>query len=467
MKEARDQNPSNVGVAGYAKLLCSAVFVSGTDEVTAREHSRNVAVDLMKLPESDLLDLTDEIDYERKQVRATLHGSYTRTAGFYGDQGCIVHPDDYDGVYFDPVPVHTRLPPADSQIWPMGDVLIEDPLPLEVNKEKLLAAVDLAFQKPAQTTSLAVVYKGRLVAERYAPGINKDTLLESWSMGKSLTGTLVGRLIEDGHLGLYDLAPVPEWQLTDDPRREIRVSDLLRMSSGLDFTLYEVMEQTLEGTYRISTAYPDHYYVYSCALNVFQYSVSRKLRHRPNTVGRYRNCDPLTLGYIVRRIVEEQGKEYLTYPQRALFDQIGIRKKILDTDPYGNFILSGYEYGTVRNWARIGLLYLQEGLWQGKRLLPKEFVDFVRTPAPAWFNEEGRPSDSRYGGMWWLNTTRVWDVPTDAFYAAGAGGQNTIVIPSRNLVVARLTEYDSHSVSVPHFNAALKAILAAIELPRD
>ena len=149
------------------------------------------------------------------------------------------------------------------------------------------------------------------------------------------------------------------------------MEDLFRMSSGLDFTLYEVMEQTPQGTYRISTAYPDHYYVYPCALDVFQYAVSRRLRFPPGTVGRYRNCDPLTLGYLVRRAVEQRGEQYHTFPQRSLFDRIGIRRMVLDTDPYGNFILSGYEYGTVRDWARIGLLYLQGASGRGSGSCPK------------------------------------------------------------------------------------------------
>ncbi len=241
------------------------------------------------------------------------------------------------------------------------------------------------------------------------------------------------------------------------------MTDLLRMSSGLQFTLYEVLELTPEGTYQISTAYPDHYFVYPCAMDVFRYVVSRPLQYPPNTVGRYRNCDPLTLGYIVKRTVLGRGEDYLTYPQRSLFDQIGIRRMVLDTDPYGNFIMSGYEYATARDWARIGLLYLQQGMWQGKRLLPQEFVDFVRTPAPAWNNEEGEPSESRYGGMWWLNTTGNFDLPKDAFYAAGAGCQNTIVVPSRDLVVVRLTRYDSLTVSNEPFNAALRGMLAAID----
>ena len=159
MYEAKDQDPSDIGLAGYAKLLCSAVFVPGTGEEAARRHSRNVAVDLLKLPESDLEHLDDVIDYERRRVHAILPGGYRRTAGFYGDQGCIVHPRDHDGIHFDPVPVRTALPPADTQLWPMGDLLPEDPLPPEVDGEKLLAAVELAFEPPARPRSVRQLWR--------------------------------------------------------------------------------------------------------------------------------------------------------------------------------------------------------------------------------------------------------------------------------------------------------------------
>ncbi len=179
---------------GAEQVLRCAIFVTGTEEEAAREHCRNVAVDLIKLPKSDLPDITDSIDYQAKVVRATLRNSLTRTAKFYGDQGCILHPEDHDGIYYDPVPVETNLPDADTQLWPMGDLLPDDPLPPEVDEQKLKAAVELAFDAPAQTSAMTVVYKGRLVAERYVRGVTKDTLLESWSMGKSLTGTRIPSL---------------------------------------------------------------------------------------------------------------------------------------------------------------------------------------------------------------------------------------------------------------------------------
>ena len=108
-----------------------------------------------------------------------------------------------------------------------------------------------------------------------------------------------------------------------------------------------------------TTQYHDHFFIYAGAVDAFQYAISSPVEFAPGTVGRYRNSDPMTLGFLVRQAVEKKGEEYLTWPQRALFDRIGIRRQVLETDPWGNFLLSGYDYGTARNWARLGLLYLQ------------------------------------------------------------------------------------------------------------
>jgi CubicO group peptidase (beta-lactamase class C family) len=259
--------------------------------------------------------------------------------------------------------------------------------------------------------------------------------LESWSMGKSMTATFIGRLIQMGHLELWQPAPVPEWRFApDDPRADIRIADLLRMSSGLRFSRGESSAEQMAASY--VPGFQDHLLGYSAAIDIFKLSTSRDAEHPPNTVGRYRNSDPWTLGSIVRRVVENDlDEEYLTWPQRALFDKIGIRHFVMETDIYGNFILTGYNYGTARHWARLGLLYLQRGLWNGERLLTEEFVDFVQTPAPAW-------EEPVYGGLFWLNTpdetgrgSRIPSLPTDAYNAAGAGDQRTYIIPSRDLVI--------------------------------
>jgi CubicO group peptidase (beta-lactamase class C family) len=443
IKEAKDANPLDLGLAGFAKVLCSAVFVSNREPGEATTHAKTLAITLLGLPEAEAAQVSHTIDHERKVVR-TSHGSLTRTAQYYGDQGCVIHPAGENRVFFTPTRVESRLPDAASQPWPMGDAISNEAAPRDVDMARVNRAVDLAFADPeALTTALLVVHRGRIIAERYAPGITKDTQLESWSMGKSLTATLVGRLMQDGHFKLDDPAPVPEWQTPGDPRASIRIADLLRMSSGLRFTR--------EG----EAAGGDHIYVYTGAIDAFTYSVSRPLEFPPNTVGRYRNCDPLTLGYIVKRTVTARGEDYLTYPQRALFDHIGIRRQVLETDPYGNFLLTGYDYGTARNWARIGLLYLNGGVWEGKRLLPQELVDFVRTVAPAW-------KEPQYGGQFWVNGNDAWNLPRDAYFAAGSGGQNTFIVPSHDLVIVRMGHHAGARASREAVRAAQKELLAVI-----
>ena len=151
--DAKDQDIGSLGVAGYAKLLCSSVFVSEMEDGVAIEHSRRVTRALVRLPAEDMAQVTESIDHENRLVRATLRGTLTRTARLYGDQGCIIHPQDHDGIYFDPVPVRTSLPDAQTLAWPMGDLLPDEPLPAEVDEEKLKAAVEAATETETKAAS--------------------------------------------------------------------------------------------------------------------------------------------------------------------------------------------------------------------------------------------------------------------------------------------------------------------------
>ena len=441
-------SPLELGLAGYAKVLCSAVFVSERDP---QEAARNSGYFLMPPELADKPAWT--IDRDHKLVRMTLDG-VTREAKYYGDQGCIIHQKDKAGIFFTPVAVTSRLPPATSQPWPMGDRPDERPLPAEIDRAKLDAAVEAAFADPAALTAgLIVVHRGRIVAERYMPGITKDTQLESWSMGKSITSTLFALLVKDGTYTLEQPAPVPLWRTPNDPRGAIRNIDLLRMSSGLRFIA------TQDHDYTPDKGYPDHFYIYTGAVDAFEYSINKPMQFPVNTEGRYRNSDPLTIGYLVKQAVRKRGEEYLTWPQRALFDRIGIRRQVLETDPYGNFLLTGYDYGTPRNWARLGLLYLQDGMWQGERILPEEWAKFVSTPAPAW-------KQPVYGGLFWINGDGGWNIPKDAYFMAGAGGQNTFIIPSHQLVVVRMGHFRGAAAGRKTLNAAFTHLMAAIPAAR-
>jgi CubicO group peptidase (beta-lactamase class C family) len=172
--------------------------------------------------------------------------------------------------------------------------------------------------------------------------------------------------------------------------------------------------------------------IYFDGLNVFEHAVNQPPEIPPNTQWRYRNSDPLILGRIIRETVEARGENYLTFPQRALFDRIGARNFILETDAWGNFIMTGYDYGSARDWARFGLLHLWDGVWEGKRVLPEGWVEFISTPAPA-------DSSRGYGGLFWLNRGGAWKgLPEDTFMSSGFMGQHTVVIRSRDVVVVRL-----------------------------
>jgi len=440
------QSPTTLGAASYAKIICSAVFVSGRD---VEEAQKNSAYFLMAEPDRKK-PVTLDVDRQAKRARATVDG-ITRAAALYGDQGCVIHPVGEDSVHFTPVPVKTTLPDAATQAWPMGDAPSKEPWPAGLDRAKVQTAVDLAFADPeGLTAAMVVVHKGQIVGERYMPGITKDTQLESWSMGKSLTATLVGLVVKDGAFGLDDPAPVPDWRRPGDPRGAIRVRDVMQMSSGLSFTGQDDRWMNPE------TQYHDHFFIYAGAVNAFQYAITSPVEYAPGTVGRYRNSDPMTLGFLVQQAVRKKGEEYLTWPQRALFDRIGIRRQVLETDPWGNFLLSGYDYGTARNWARLGLLYLRDGQWNGQRLLPDGWTRFVSTPAPAWRRKE-------YGGQFWVNGEGQWNLPRDAYFMSGAGGQHTFVVPSHDLVVVRMGHQRGAPVGTKLLNQSLAAIVAAVE----
>jgi CubicO group peptidase (beta-lactamase class C family) len=438
-------DPDSWTLAGTAKILCSSLFVSGRDESEARAHLTSYFLGR----KVDSITKV-EVDRQRKLVRLTLADRVTREAKLYGDQGCVIHQPGRDTVFFTPVRVTTTLPDASTMSWPMGDRLERAPLPPGVDSVALRQAVDAAFATPSGlTAAFLVVHKGHIIAERYANGANKDMQLESWSMGKSIVGTLVGILVQQGAIQLDDPAPIPEWRKTPgDPRAKIRVIDLMRMSSGLRFS---------RGSPEDIPGYHDHDLGYTGAIDAFAFATSRPLQFEPNTFGRYRNSDPLALGMIVRDVVRNRGDVYLTWPQRALFDKIGIRRQVLETDPYGNFLLNGYDYGTARNWARLGLLYLNDGVWQGQRLLPEGWTTFVSTPAPAW-------KDSSYGAMVWVNAGGTWGgpLPRDAFAFRGAGLQDTYIVRSRDLVVVRMGHFPGARDGAADLRRALELLMKAI-----
>ena len=435
--------------SGFAKIMCSAVFITGLDPDFAAEN-----VGYFTSPYAERAKVGKPvIDRPTKTVHITLPNGITRTAKYLGSQGCVTLPIGQSSVNFTPVTVKSGLPDPSTQRWPMGDVPAEGPLPAEINAAKLKQAVNAAFEPAeAMTAAFVVTWRGRLAAERYGEGLTARTPLEGWSMGKSLTATLLGILIKQGVYELSQPALIPEWQTPGDPRAKIRIADILHMSSGLR------IKAPQDPDYDPSGPYPDHLYLYTGSVDSFHYAATRPLQWPPNTVGRYHNTDPVLINYLIRLGVEKRGEEYLSFPHRALFDKLGIRTMVIETDPFGNFLGQGYELASGRDWARLGNLYLQDGVWNDERILPEGYAKFVSTLAPAW-EADKRPI---YGGFFWINGDGRFPVPRDAYYMAGAGGQTTLIIPSHDLVVVRLGHFKGAASGAASFERALSLLMQAV-----
>ena len=302
------------------------------------------------------------------------------------------------------------------------------------------------------TAAFVVTYKGRLIGERYMPGITSSTPLESWSMGKSVTATMMGILIEKGAYSWTQAAPVPEWQSPGDPRQQIRIADILRMSSGIR------IKAPADPDYDPNGPYPDHLYLYTGRIDSFKYAATRPQQWPPE----HRGALPqhrTGVDELPDSPRDREARRGLPFvPAASLFDKIGVRTMVMETDPFGNFLTQGYEYMSGRDWARLGNLYLQDGVWNGERILPEGFVKFVSTVAPAW------AADKRtvYGGFFWINGDGGIPVPKEAYYMSGAGGQTVLIMPSHDLVVVRIGHFKGETPGEEAFRRALALLMQAV-----
>ena len=344
--------------------------------------------------------------------------------------GCIVLAPDQDLGDIDRLPRVDIPPPARDPAatpWPQGDLLPDAPPPAGIDAAALRAASNWAFNRasPEQVTlSLLVVTNGRIVHERYAAGVDMHTRTRTWSTAKSIAVTLIGLKVDRGELQLD--APLKiDWlpELADpqaDPRQAITLRHVLNMSSGL----YPVDSFGREYATGSGLAY------WAGASSV-DGARDRGLVRTPGAFWDYENYDTLLAVYAMKRTFDDDD-DYRLFPYRELLGRIGMHHTLLSTDRFGDFILSSQVYTNARDLARFGLLYLNGGVWQGSRILSQEWIDFVRTPAPA---SAVRGHD--YGGQWWLVPDGRDDVPRDAYATAGNRGQYVIVVPSHDTVIVR------------------------------
>ena len=371
------------------------------------------------------------VDWNRRAVEIGAVGAVpVMRAAFREGIGCVILPPDQTLADIDKLPEMTLpYPPGDpARIpWPNGDLVDNSGLPTGVDAAALQAASDWAFERESAeqvTLSLIVVYNGEIIHERYAPGFDVTTRTRTWSTAKSIAGTLIGMLVDQGRMALdqpLGFAWLPANRSPEtDPRNAITLRHVLNMSSGLD---------TIDNRGReYATGSGLSYWAGASSVTGAR---SRALIREPGTYWDYENYDTL-LGVYAMKLALGGEKAYAEFPRRALFDRIGMRNTLVSTDRFGDFILSSQVYTNARDLARFGLLYLQNGMWDGERLISQEWIDFVRTPAPATVGW-----GSQYGGQWWLVPEGRDDVPADAYSTSGKRGQYTVVVPSHNVVIVR------------------------------
>lgn len=408
-------------ITGYgAKNLCSCTMVGGRDPQDI------IANELGGFP---LRLGTFVVDFSDSSASASVFGTAKRKAIYRKGLGCTLVVETNEQQIRDQV-VNLATPPRinpDSVAWPLGD-LMTDTVMAGVNMERLREVVASAFEEPGEkplrrTRAILVVYDGQLIVEEYAEGFDRYSPQLGWSMAKSLTNAQVGVLVKQGKLSL-DQAALMDWQ--DDERKAITLNDLMHMSSGLEW------EENYAGP--------------SGATNMLfkkkdmgLYAAYRPLAHAPGEVFYYSSGTTNIISRIVRETVGDAG--YYAFPYRELFHKLGMYSLVLEPDAGGTFVGSSYAFATARDWARFGMFFLDDGVWNGERLLPEGWVAYTTKPTSGAKRGE-------YGAQFWLNAggsgtpeNRFYpNVPTDLYWADGFEGQNVFVLPSKRLVVVKLSQ---------------------------
>jgi CubicO group peptidase (beta-lactamase class C family) len=426
--------------AGYiAKGLCSGALMGGMDPEL--------------LMEQEFAMGTGVVDWEIRESGgevevSALFGLIRTRARYHPGLGCSRITESQDPVTLPVIsrPVSSE-PPEAGVPWRIAPFAPNVP-PAGVDRAALEAALDDAMSEPdptnpRRTRAIVVVHDGWVVGERYAPGIQPSTPLLGWSMTKSITHALIGIAVADGLMDPTEPLPVPEWSSGNDPRAVITLDQALRMSSGLAFE--EVYADFGSDVVRMLMVEHD----------AGRMAAEQPLEAEPGTRWHYSSG---TTNLITRTLRQVMGDDalYWTFPYDRLFTPLGMHTAVLETDPSGTFVGSSYGYASARDWARFGLLYLNDGVWDGRRILPEGWVRYGVTPTPGAPNRE-------YGAHWWLNAGGGAEgIPTDEFRASGFDGQYVMVVPSKNTVIVRLGQTPGTGFDSVAFE---RAILNALPNP--
>ena len=388
-----------------AKYACSSIYIADAQK-------DRLDIDLGFFP----INLVNYIhDVESKSVKASLLGM-SQTAYFYQRGsfcGCSFEPVESSELAESEKQTKQK---TDSLAWPLGNGGIQT-----TDTSILYDRLDLHLRSmmdsfPA-TLAIVVACDGKLVGESYGEGVNSEKALLGWSMTKSMSNALMGILVKKGVIALDEKNLIPEWK--NDERSDISLHHLLRMNSGLKFSedYFMISDVTRMLYMRPST---------------YDYAISVRAEKAPGEKWNYSSGTSNILSGILRhRLADDQA--YLEFPQKELFDKLGMNSALIEMDAAGNYVFSSYGWATARDWTRFGQLYIQDGVWDGERILPEGWVE--------WSTSAAEASDNSYGAQIWLNSgkNKIPSVPDDAYFENGFGGQRVLVIPSKNMVITVLS----------------------------
>jgi len=421
---AYNQYPRLNIVAGYsAKNMNSSIFLAGrTFEFTDKTDNNFSPVNLA----------SDTFDNREMTTAASVYGLLTRKAIYRDGLGSVLVPKDFEGgsIYLAP----QRAKNDTNLTYPYGNLPQRDTLFQNINYNDLSASVEMAFDSLNKTRSVLIIHKDQIIAEKYAEGFDQNSKILGWSMTKSITGTIIGILQSQERLNVNDKAPVDSWK--NDERSEITIHNLLQMNSGLEWD--EDYDNISDVTKMLFLS-----------KNMGEVQENKPFVGKPDETWNYSSGTSNLLSNISRSYFDtHQG--YLDFWYTNLIDKIGMHSMTIEADLEGNYVGSSYGWATPRDWAKLGLLYLHNGNWNGDQIFDTSWVNYSTTPT--------NTSSGRYGAHIWLNAGGFYpDAPKDLYSFNGYQGQRVFVIPSKELVIVRM------GLSSMDFNQLLKNIIICIK----
>ncbi|MGI8437878.1 MAG: serine hydrolase domain-containing protein [Chthoniobacterales bacterium] len=438
-----------IATGSVSSSVCAGVFISGLDpeQVYREEQLPNPGIAKLNWA------LRYTVDRARREVSTTILGRFRSRAVYREGFGCHLVLGDSPLIIDRAIPP-VAIPEVEGNVPPLVEAI--DP--------RLSPALDAAFAEIdprgwRQTKAVVVLRDGKLIAERYAPGYGVNTAIWGHSLTKSVTNALIGILVREGKLKVDEAAPVAAWQSPGDPRRGITLDQLLRMSSGLP---PDETNDTITLATRMWFLEPDS----------VAFAASQRLAAVPGTQWAYSNLGYALLSGVVRDAAGdgEPGRT-LAFIQKELFQPVGMQHATLEFDSAGTPEGNGFMFATARDWARFGQLYLDDGLVQGRRILPEGWVKYSVRPT----------LDTGYGAGFWTNLKKdgeipYWGIewglpslPTDTYFGRGALGQYIVVVPSKRVVVVRLGLSHDTSTGIGKLAASILETLESEpgELPRS